>query len=307
MKAIVLEKYGSIQNLQFKEYAKPLPSKDEVVIKVHFAAVNPYDIKVIEVFGKEFQIPLPVIPGSELSGIITEVGEGVTEFKVGDAVCGNKSQFGGCFAEYAIAKTSDITGIPESVSFETAAAATVGSLTAWKALLDTAKLTSGQRVLIHGGGGNVGSMAIQLAKKFGAYVITTSSIEDEQKVKSIGADECINYKSEDFSLLAKDIDIVLDTVGGEVQQKSFQVLKPGGFLISLIEPPSPELAEKYQVKAQMIFGGPVKEWLQKTMEWVKNGDLKVFVGKIFSLDEAIAALEWMKAGKGKGKTMLKVK
>lgn len=304
MKAIVLEAFGSIDDLQFKELPVPQPQAGEILVKVVFAAVNPYDYKVIEVYGKEVGVQVPVIPGSEISGIVEATGEGVTGFQPGDAVCGNLGAFGGCYAEYAVAKATDVVIKPDPVSFEAAAAIPVAALTASKAILDEGKLKAGEKVLIHGASGAIGSMAVQLAKAAGAYVIATGSGKNEQRIKSLGADIFIDYTTQDFTLQAKEIDLVLDTIGGKTQEDSFAVLKQGGRLISLVQPPTAEKAAQYQVYAKMIFGGPNADRLRQIMQQLADGILQITVEKVYVLSDAKEALRAIKTGHRHGKLLL---
>ncbi|MBO9595726.1 MAG: NADP-dependent oxidoreductase [Niabella sp.] len=304
MKAIVLEQFGSIDNLLFNEVPVPQPQAGEILIKVVFAAVNPYDRKVIEVYGKEVGVQVPVIPGSELSGIVEATGAGVTGFVPGDAVCGNLGTFGGCYAEYAVVKATDIVKKPDSVSFEAAAAIPVAALTASRAIQDEGKLKAGEKILIHGASGAIGAMAVQLAKAAGAYVIATASGKNEQRIRDLGADLFIDYTTQDFTTHAKEIDLVLDTIGGKTQEDSFTVLKPGGRLISLVQPPSEEKAAQHQVLAKMIFGGPNAARLTQIMQQLANGVLSVTVEKVYVLSDAKEALRAIKTGHRTGKLLL---
>ncbi|HEX7754127.1 MAG TPA: NADP-dependent oxidoreductase [Niabella sp.] len=305
MKAVVLEQFGSIDNLIYKDVPDPLPGPGTVLIQVAYAAVNPYDWKVIELFGEQVGVKVPVIPGSELSGIITATGEGVTEFQKGDAVFGNPSGFGGCFAELAVAKAADLIKKPDTLPFEVAAALPVAALTAWKALFEEGKLRSGQRVLIHGASGNVGAMAVQLAKLAGAYVIATASGKNEQRIKALGADEFIDYTQQDFTSTATGTDVVLDTVGGKTQEASFKVIKQGGYLISLVQPPATEIAARYGIHAKMAFGGPDTGRLKDIAAQVISGTIEVAVEKVFPLTETAAAVKAVKEGHRIGKILLK--
>ncbi|ANH80572.1 NADPH:quinone reductase [Niabella ginsenosidivorans] len=305
MKAVVLEKFGSINNLTYKEVPAPVPPPGTVLIKTAYAAVNPYDRKIIEIFGNEMGVKVPVIPGSELSGTVTAVGEGVTQLKEGDAVFGTLSTFGGCFAELVVAKATDLVKKPEALSFETAAATPVAALTARKVLFETAHLQSGQKVLIHGASGNVGAMAVQLAKLAGAYVIATGSGKNESRIKKLGADEFIDYTRQDFSVIVKDVDVVLDTIGGKTQEASFKVIKQGGWLVSIVQPPSEAEASRYQVHATIIYSGPDTEQLSNIARQIVNGDLKVNVEKVYPLNEAIKAVNAVKEGHRTGKILLK--
>ncbi|MGJ7031390.1 NADP-dependent oxidoreductase [Niabella hirudinis] len=304
MKAIVLEQFGNIDNLQFKEVPIPQPGMGEILVKVIFAAVNPYDQKVIEVYGREVGVQLPVIPGSELSGIVEATGEGVTRFAPGDAVCGNPGNFGGCYAQYTVVKAGDMAKKPGPVSFEVAAAIPIAALTASKAIFDEGGLKPGEKILIHGASGAVGSMAVQLANAAGAFVIATGSGKNEQRIKELGAAVFIDYSVQDFTTMAKDIDLVLDTIGGKTQEDSFGVLKPGGRLISLVQPPSEEIAAQHQVAAKMIFSGPNAERLEQIMQQVADGILKTTVEKVYVLSDAKEALRAMKGGHRTGKLLL---
>ncbi|WP_300601152.1 NADP-dependent oxidoreductase [Niabella sp.] len=304
MKAIVLEQFGSIDNLQFKEVPVPQPQAGEILIKVVFAAVNPYDRKVVEVYGKEVGVQVPVIPGSELSGIVEATGEGVTGFLPGDAVCGNLGSFGGCYAEYAVVKATDVVKKPGAVSFEAAAAIPVAALTASKAILDEGGLKAGETILVHGASGAIGAMAVQLAKAAGAHVIATGSGKNEERIKDLGAAIFIDYTTQDFTKFAKDLDLVLDTIGGKTQEDSFTVLKQGGRLISLVQPPSEEKAAQHQVHAKMIFGGPNAERLEKIMQQLADGVLKVTIEKVYVLSDAKEALQTIKTGHRTGKLLL---
>lgn len=305
MKAIVLEQFGSIAGLQYKEVAVPVPAAGEVLIKVQYAAVNPYDIKVVEVYKEESQVSLPVIPGSELSGIVEKTGEGVTLFKKGDAVCGNLSRFGGCFATYAIAKEKDIAVIPPQVAHDVACAVPVAALTAWQAAVEAPQLQPGQKILIHGGSGNVGSMAVQLCRSAGAYVVATASGRNRERVMTCGANEFIDYTRQDFTSEVKDADVVLDTIGGKTQLDSFKVLKKGGILISLIQEPPAELALQYGVKARVLYSRPDAARLQKILGMVAEGKLQVFIDTIYPLEQAVQALEQVKKSHGSGKVLLR--
>ncbi|AHF14386.1 NADP-dependent oxidoreductase [Niabella soli] len=305
MKAIVLDQFGSIDNLQLKEVPVPVAGAGELLIKIENAAVNPYDLKVIEVYKEQSGVSLPVIPGSELSGVVVATGEGVTKFKEGDAVCGNPGRFGGGFAQYITTHQDWMAKKPASLSFETAAAIPVASLIAWKALFDEGKLTAGQKVLIHGASGNVGGMAVQEAKQAGAYVIATGSGKNEQRVKALGADVFIDYTKQDFSTAVKEVDVVLDTVGGKMQTDSFKVLKEGGYLISLIEAPSKELATQYKVHAKVVYGGPNANRLEQILLDAAGGKIKAPVDRVFALSDAVAALKAVKQAHPSGKILLR--
>lgn len=305
MKAVVLREYGNADVLKLEEIEKPSPNADDILVKVHNIGLNPIEWKVRNGLGEAFGMKLPIFLGTEISGIVEEVGADVKRFKVGDEIFGNVNMIrGGGYAEYVLAKESEIAHKPKNVDFVNAAAIAVGALTSWKAIFTTGNLNSGQKVLIHGAAGGVGSMGVQLAKAKGAYVYATGSGKNEDFIKELGADEFIDYTKTKFEDVAKDVDVVLDTVGGETQTRSFEVLKKGGFLVSLVAPPSPELAEKYGVKATMIQSGPNGELLEELAKFVEAGKVKAHVETVLPLSEIKKAHELSESGRTRGKIVL---
>lgn len=304
MKAIVLETFGDLHRLICNEISLPEPDQDEVLVRVLYAGVNPYDWKVIEGMETGQDITVPLIPGSEFSGIIEKTGANVKNFKKGDPVCGMKGNYGGCYAAFTTVKATDIAVKPAALSFEAAAALPVGGLVSWKALYDAASLKKGQHILIHGASGGVGSVAVQLAKNTGAYIVATGSAKNKSLIEELGANVFIDYRTQQFEDIVKNIDVVLDTVGGDTQDKSFPVLKKGGHLISLVKPPSKVLAERYHIDAKMIFGSVNHTWLSSILELAVTGKLNPVIDEIFPLTDAIAALEYLKNGHGGGKVLL---
>lgn len=306
MKAIVIHEYGKEDVLKYEEIEKPAPKADEVLIKVKIAAVNPVDWKIRDGLGEMFGLKLPMILGCEVSGIIEEAGADIKNFKAGDEVLAYISSHQGGYAEYVCAKEIETSKKPESIDFENAAAIPVGALTAWQAIFDKADLQSGQTILIHAAAGGVGSMAVQLAKAKEAYVIGTASGKNEEFVKDLGVDEFIDYTKQKFEDVVKDVDAVLDTIGGETQERSFQVLKKGGVLVTLVNPPSPESAEKYGVKAEMINMQPNAEQFAEITELAASGKLKTHVETVLPFSEIVKAHELSEAGKTRGKIVLTV-
>lgn len=314
MKAIQLKEYG--EGLQVSDVEKPEITEDQVLVKVHAASVNQLEIKIASGAMKDFfPVELPWTPGADFAGVVERAGSN-TGFKEGDEVYGNSIK-GGAYAEY-IAADGDKTALkPAPLDLAQAASVPVVAMTAYQGLFKHGGLKSGQTVLIHGGAGAVGAYAVQLAKNAGAVVIATSSAEDKAFVKSLGADQVIDYKNEKFEELVKDIDLVLDVIGGETQQKSFAVLKKGGTLIATSQPPSPEEAEKYGVHAKMMNMQATTENLNEIAVLFGNGRLRVDVAKVYSLEDAGAAWAAIgqniqkggaKAGEkiGHGKAVLKV-
>ncbi len=303
MKAVVINEYGDESVLKYEEIEKPTPKADEVLVKVKISAVNPVDWKIRDGLGKQFGMKLPLVLGCEISGTVEEVGENVNNFKTGDAVFGYIPRHG-AYAEYVIAKENELAKKPDDIDFENAAAIPVGALTSWQAIFDKAGLQNGQKILIHAASGGVGSMAVQLAKAKGAYVIATASGANEDFVKDLGADEFIDYKTTRFEDIVKDVDVVFDTVGGDTQERSFQVLKKGGFLVSVVSPPSPESAEQFGVKAEMIGVVPNVGELAEIVELASEGKLKTYVETVLPFSEIVKAHELSKAGHTKGKIVL---
>lgn len=254
MKAIVINEYGNENVLNYMDVDRPEPKSDEILVKVRVAAVNPADWKIRDGMGESFGFKFPLILGGDIAGTVEAVGDGVENFQQGDPVYGmTLSNLSGAYAEYAITNTDAIVLKPDDLSFESAAAIPIGALTAWQAMFDVAHLSSGQKILITGASGGVGSMAVQLAKAKGAFVIGTASGKNEQFVRDLGADEFVDYTKQNFEEIAKDMDVVFDTVGSDTQERAFQSLKQGGFLVSSAGTPSAEKAQEFGVAAAFVF------------------------------------------------------
>lgn len=307
MKAVSINQYGDESVLNYSDVNRPEPKEDEVLIKVYASGVNPFDWKVRDGMGEMFKLQLPVVLGTEIAGTVEQAGTEVKNFKVGDEAFGSLDAMrGGGYAEYTIAKESEIALKPKNMDFETAASVPVGALTAQRAVFDTAHLESGQTILIHGAAGVVGSMAVQFAKAKGARVVGTASGEDLEFVKSLGADTVIDYKKEKFEEVVKDADVIFDTVGGDTQERSFQVLKKGGFLVSTVMPPSPDKAKEFGVQAAMVNTPPNAERLSEASGLIESGKLKTRVGMVLPLSEVKKVHELSKAGHTHGKIVLRV-
>src|SRR5437899_7700252 len=247
MKAVQIHAFGGPEVLQYEDVPQLKPRPNEILVRVHAAGVNPVDWKIREGF---LSATLPLIMGIDVSGVVKSAGSGVTKYRPGDAVFGQVAEESGGYAEYAVAMESDVARKPEALDHIRAAALPVAGLVPWQALFDTANLTAGQTVLIHGAAGGVGSFAVQFAKWKGARVLGTASGAHVEQVRQLGADEVIDYRKTKFDEVARDVDVVLDTIGGETQESSWQVLKRGGVLASLVQPPS---AEKAAVHAARGF------------------------------------------------------
>src|SRR5437762_9003343 len=235
MKAVVVHQYGGPEVLKYEDAPRPEPKDDEILVRVIAAGVNPVDGMIrAGMFAKYSKNALPMVPGYDIAGIVEETGAKIDKYKTGDAVYAyiglNK---GGGYAEYAVATDKEVSPKPESLSFEEAAAVPLVAETAWQALFDAAKLSAGQTVLIHGGSGGVGSFAIQFAKARGAKVFATASTSNQDLLKQLGADVAIDYTKQKFEDIAKDVDVVMDSIGKDTLARSYGVVKKGGFIVSL--------------------------------------------------------------------------
>jgi alcohol dehydrogenase len=308
--------YGSSEVVEINQNAAAPndPSDGKVLVKVKAAGVNPIDWKIREGYMQQM-IPLqfPSTLGMDFSGTIEKVGAGVSGFNVGDEVYGQASVTrggSGAFAEIALANADSIAHKPKSLNHQETAGLPLVGVSAWQALVETIGLTDGQKkILIHGGAGGIGSIAIQLAKRLGAYVATTASTNDKQFVKELGADEVIDYKTQTFEdLLPHDYDAVFDTVGGETYKRSFEVLKRGMgmIIVSMLEQPNQQLMEQFGVKAIFQFTQVNRERLTKLAQWVDQNNIRVNVDRTFSLEEAGKALDYQKDVHPRGKVVLAI-
>jgi len=302
MKAIQIQDYGGPEVLQLVEAPRPQPAAGQVLIRLRAAGVNPADWKFRAGNAKQFMpLKMPWTPGLDGSGVVEAVGAGVTAFRPGDAVFG---VFSGAYAEYAVAAATDVQLKPAALSFEDAASAPVGALTAWGSLIDTAKVQAGQRVLVQGAAGGVGLFAVQLARWKGAKAFGTTSGANVEFVRSLGA-EIIDYTAGPFEQQVHDLDVVLDTVGGDIPQRSLQVLRRGGTLVTV----AAQLAEDFG-KAQGIRaargGRAAVERLKDIADLLVAGTLKTAVYKVFPLGEAPAAHALSQTGHGRGRIVLRM-
>jgi NADPH:quinone reductase-like Zn-dependent oxidoreductase len=304
MKAIVINEYGNEDVVNYTNVECPEPTANEVLVKVHVAGVNPVDWKIRNGAGERFGLKLPIMLGGEIAGTVEKIAGDVRDFKEGNAVYGIITSGG--FAEYAIAKKGDIVSKPQSLDFQNAAAIPLGALTAWQAIFDLANLGSGQRIFITGASGGVGSLAVQLAKAKGAYVIGMASGRNEDFVRDLGADEFVDYTKQNFEEVVKDVDVVFDTVGGDTFERAFQTLKKGGFLVTSVEFPSEEKAREFGIKAARVYCKPNAEELTAISELVDEGRLKAHVSTVLPLAEVKKALQLSEGGHTRGKIVLQV-
>lgn len=305
MRAVRFHDYGDSSGLRIDDVAPPTPGDGEVRVRVRAAGVNAIDWKLRAGYLKAFMpLDLPHVPGLDMAGTVEALGDDVTDFLPGDEVFGRGV---GAYAEYAIAPVTTLAMKPPSVTFQQAATLPVGGVTAWVGLFDAAKLESGQRVLIQGGAGGVGSLAVQLAHWKGAHVIATASTDNLEYVRSLGADEVIDYTHTRFEQVVHDVDAVLDAVGGEVTERSWGVLKPGGILVVIAGMPEPEKAAAHGVRTS---GAPspaiTRPLLEQLAQLVESGALAPQVGAVFTLADVGRAHALGETGHGRGRIILEV-
>ena len=310
MKAAQINAYGGQAVVAVTEQAEtPVAGEGQVLVKVHAAGVNPFDYKVREGFVRQMaELNFPATLGGDVAGEVTAVGPGVTTVQIGDAVFGQAGALSGhgSFAEFTPVKAESLAAKPQTIDYLTAAGLPLVGVSAYQAPVDTLNLLADQKILIHGAAGGIGSVAVQLAKQLGAYVAATARAEDAEFVKSLGADEVIDYQQEDFAQLLKDYDAVFDTVGGDTNVKSYTILKPGGALVSMMEQPDEALVSQYDISYSHQFTQVTTERLEKLAALVDDGAIKLTVDKVFPLDQAAEALEYVKTGHPRGKVVIQV-
>src|SRR5213079_1062561 len=296
MKAVRIERYGNEEVVEIADVDRPKPGAGQVLVKVKAAAVNPVDWKIREGLGEMFGLKPPLILGCEVAGTVKTVGDNVEDFSPGHDVYGYLGAYSGGYAEYVAAPASEFVRKPKQINFDAAAAVPVGALTAWQGIFDHGKLTSGQRILITGASGAVGSMAVQLAKNKGAYVIGTGSGRNEEFVTELGSDEFIDYKKAKFEDKVSGVDVVFDTVGGDTQERAFQTLKRGGVLVSTVSPPLAEKAKEFGVTVAMVMMMAKPEQLAEINQLVESGKLKARVATVLPLTQVKKAHQLSSSG-----------
>ena len=333
MKAYTINRYSKEDKLQLTEVQKPVAKDNEVLIEIHSASLNQLDAKLKS---GEFKLLLPykfpLILGHDVSGTVVGVGSKVSRFKIGDEVFARPADFHiGTFAEYIAANENDLAVKPKNISFEEAASVPLVALTVWQAFVEKAKLKKGQKVFIQAGSGGVGTIAIQLAKYLGATVATTTSKDNFEMVKSLGADVVIDYKTQDFETILKDYDLVLNSQDEKTLEKSLQILKKGGKAISISGPPDPTFAKevglswlmkiaifflsrkvrsqakKLGVDYEFLFMQANGKQLSEIGKLIETGVIRPVVDKVFSFEQMNEALSYVASGRAKGKVVVKVK
>ena len=333
MKAFVVDHYGSNDAVRAAEIPVPAVGDDDVLVRIDAAGVNPVDIKTRD--GK-MKVVLPHRPpfmfGNEVAGVATQVGARVRRFKPGDEVYARlpKDRIG-AFAEYAAIQEDAVAHKPKTLTMEEAASIPLVGLTSWQALVERANVTPGQKVLIHAGSGGVGTFAIQLAKHLGATVATTASAANFDLVRGLGADVVVDYRTEDFETIARDYDVVFETLGGKTLEKSIRVLRPGGTLVEIVGPPDPafakeiganpiialamrllsfrvrSLARRARVRYSFLFMRPSGEQLREIGSLIDSGIIRPVVDRIFPFESTKDALAYVESGRAKGKVVIKVR
>lgn len=307
MKAIRIHDFGTPEVLKLEQVERPEPAAGEVLIKVLAASVNPVDWKIRSGdYGAVGEDRLPMILGRDICGDVEALGEGVGHIAVGDRVFAFLDMGRGGYAEYVAVPAEHLAAVPQSLSAEEAAAVPLAGLTAWQGLIDHGGLQEGQRVLVHGGGGGVGHLAVQIAKAKGAWVATTVSPEDMEFARKLGADQVIDYKSEIFEDVLDPVDLVFDLIGGETRMRSFEVLKEGGIMVSTLGEPDRETASKFKVRTAGYMAKPNGGQLAEIAELVERRKLRISVQNTFQLSEAAKAQAVLENQHTQGKVVLSV-
>ncbi len=301
MRAVVIREYGSNDVVEIAEVDRPEPGVGEVLVKVHAAGVNPVDWKIRGGLGQRMGMTLPIHLGGELVGTIEKLGAGVDNLQQGETIFGMVHT--GAFAEYAVAKANNVVRTPHNIDVIHAAALPLAGSTARQALFDEAGLSAGRRLLITNSSGGVGSLAVQFAKAIGAHVTAVASGRNEDFVRSLGADEFIDYTTQPFEDTAREVDIVFDTMGGETFQRAFKTLKKGGFMVTVVAFPNDE-AERYGVSVKRSFTVPSARNLASIAELVEAGKVVAHVDMVLPLAEIRHALTLSEAGRARGKIVL---
>ncbi|MCF6406353.1 NADP-dependent oxidoreductase [Chitinophaga filiformis] len=304
MKAIEIHSYGGPEVLQMEEVPVPRINADEVLVRVYASGVNPVDWKIRE--GKA-EHPLPFIPGWDLSGVIEETGANVRNFTKGDAVYTRPDvKRDGSYAEYVAVRANELAYKPNSIDHVTAAAIPLAGLTAWQCLFTHGQLEAGQKVLIHGASGGVGTFAVQFARWKGAYVMATASEKNHDFLKKLGADEVIDYHTPGYEDTISSVNLVLDTIGGETQQRSLKFIMPGGILVTTLKPENKDAFDEKGVRLIGMYTQTEPDDLAAIASLVDEGWVKPVIAKVLPLEQAAEAQKIVQGGHVRGKIVLKI-
>ncbi len=307
MQAIRVHQFGGLDSLVLEDVPRPSPGEGEVLLRVKAAGVGPWDA-IVRSGRSVVPQPLPLTLGSDVAGLIEQVGPGVSQFRAGDAVFGaTNARFTGGYAEYAVASATKLAKMPPRLGFVEAASVPVVACTAWQMVVDHGNVDSTKRVLVHGAAGNVGAYAVQLARRTAREVVATALSHDVAHVHALGADRVIDVQRSRFEEGLTEIDVVLDTIGGDTQDRSFAVLRPGGVLVSVVAPPDQENAARHGVRALFFLVEVSSHRLEQIAALIEAGELTTNVGDVLPLAAARIAHE-MLAGKPhkRGKIVLTV-
>ena len=333
MRALVLERYGGFDQVAFADVPRPVPKPHQILLQVHAAGLNPIDNKIRS--GKlkaVIRLQFPATLGSDLAGVVVETGRSVTRFKPGDAVFATIDGLRmGSIAELAVVAENAATLKPTHLDFVQAASIPMVALTAWQALKEHAHVTPGQKVFIPAGAGGIGTFAIQLSKYLGAKVATTTSAGNADLVRSLGADEVIDYKKQKFEDVLRDYDVVLDTLGRESLEKSFGILRPRSVVVSIVGPPDAAFGRRRRMNFLMVFAlwllsykihhlakkrgvgysfllvNPDGSQLARIGELMKEANIRPVIDTVFPFDQAKEALAYLEKGRARGKVVVRIK
>lgn len=313
MKAVIAANYGRLDQVAVQEADAPQVKTGEVLVEILAASVNPLDIKIVSgAMQGYFPLQLPFIVGTDFAGV---VAEGAGQIEKGQRVFGrleplpvDGNKFGrtGAFAQFANVPVASLTGVPDALSTETAAALPTAAGTAWQAIYEAGKIEQGQTVLIHGGAGGVGGFAVQFAHRVGAHVIATASGANLDYVQKLGASTVIDYRNQDFASIVQGVDLIVDTVGGDTLERSFGVLRQGGLLLSTVQPPDERKATSFGVTASFVFHTTSSQRLRQIAQHVVEGYVHVEIANVFSLQDSVAALQQVATGRTKGKVLVSI-
>jgi len=307
MRAIVIHAYGGPEVMKLEEVARPEPAADEILIRVVSASINPVDVGIRKGYLAELIGNFPLLPGMDAAGIVEKVGNKVTKYKAGDPVFAFFTLKGeGGYAEFVTAKDDELAPKPSAVTFAQAAGAGAAGATAWEALIDTANLRPGQSALIHGGSGGVGHLAIQIAKAKGAKVFATASTANQDFLRQMGADVVIDYTRTKFEDVAKDVDVVLDTVGGDTLERSYGVVKKGGIIVSIVDEPKPEALEAHGIRGVTLRCTPKAEVLEELSKLMEAKKLAPVISQTFPMTQVVQAQDQIATGHTRGKIVLNI-
>lgn len=307
MRAVVIHAYGGPDVMKLEDVARPEPAEDEVLIRVVAASINPVDVAIRKGYFAKLVGNLPRILGMDAGGIVEKVGNKVTRYKAGDPVFAFFTLEGeGGYAEFVAAKEEEVAPKPSTVSFAQAAGAGAAGVTAWEALIDTANLRSGQTVLIHGGSGGVGHLAIQIAKARGAKVFATASPANQEFLRQMGADVAIDYTVTKFEDVAKDFDVVLDTVGRDTLERSYGVVKKGGIIVSIVDEPKPAALEAHGIRGVALRCTPKAGVLEELGRLMGAKKLTPVISQTFPMTQVVQAHNQIATGHTRGKIVLTI-